>query len=109
MQLGAELQLAAYEALTATCSALAATAHPFFVTAACAALTRERAQFPLLQEKAELMVDGLIKALLQNVNSSALVGALARSRRAILAAYKARVRACVFLRSNGHKWIRSHG
>ncbi|CAM6117416.1 unnamed protein product [Calypogeia fissa] len=87
-ELGAELQLAAYEALSSVCYALSATVHPFFVTAGHASMMRERTRFPLLPGKAELMVDGLIKALLQNVNASALVGALARSRRAVLASHK---------------------
>lgn len=94
MQLGAELQLAAYEALTSVCSALSATIHPFFVTAGHASMMREGTRFPLLAGKAELMVDGLIKALSQHVDASNFASALARSRRAVLAAYKASMPIC---------------
>lgn len=94
VQVAAELQLAALEAFTCACSALAETATQFFTTAAHASMKFESKTGAFLPDTPDKMADGLLNALVKNVEDSAFVGALGRSRRAILYGCK------VSLRSN---------
>ncbi|KAG6543303.1 hypothetical protein Mapa_015217 [Marchantia paleacea] len=83
-EIDAELQLAALEAFTCACSALAETATQFYITAAHASLKFESKTGAFLPDTPDKMADGLLNALVKNVEDSAFVGALGRSRRAIL-------------------------
>ncbi|KAL3677602.1 hypothetical protein R1sor_027550 [Riccia sorocarpa] len=83
-QIGAELQLAALEAFTYVCSALAKTATPFHVSAAHAWIKLDRKARPHLPDAPGEMADGLLNALFSNVEDSAFINALGRSRRSTL-------------------------
>ncbi|KAL2636392.1 hypothetical protein R1flu_007871 [Riccia fluitans] len=83
-QISAELQLAALEAFTYVCKALAKTTTPFHVTAAHAWIKLDRKTGPYLPDTPGKMPDGLLSVLFNNVGDSALINALGRSRRAVL-------------------------
>ncbi|KAJ4826548.1 hypothetical protein Tsubulata_039607 [Turnera subulata] len=80
---GAELSLAAYEALAPALQALVSTFSPLSLD-----LIRENDKSLQPGREAELWLDRLVLSFLQNVNDLLAVAVLARSRRAVLLKWK---------------------
>ena len=76
---GAEICLAAYEALAPVLRALVSTSSPLSLD-----LIRENDEFSAPAEEAKCCLDSLALSFLQNINNLLAVGVLARTRRAVL-------------------------
>ncbi|KAB5573980.1 hypothetical protein DKX38_001174 [Salix brachista] len=76
---GAEICLAAYEALAPVLRALVSTSSPLSLD-----LIRENDEFSAPAEEVKCCLDSLALSFLQNINNLLAVGVLARTRRAVL-------------------------
>ncbi|KAF9689746.1 hypothetical protein SADUNF_Sadunf01G0124300 [Salix dunnii] len=78
-EVGAEICLAAYEALAPVLRALVSTSSPLSLD-----LIRENDEFSAPAEEVKCCLDSLALSFLQNINNLLAVGVLARTRRAVL-------------------------
>lgn len=82
MQTGAEIHLAAYEALASTLTALVSVCSPQTLD-----LLKK---YDLFLSDGKSLLDSLVLSFLQNINNLLAVGVFVRSRRAILMNWKVR-------------------